>query len=96
MRSVGIKALKNRLSEYVRLAATGETILITDRDRVVAELSPPGPTRAPGLPDALLADAVRDGLVTPAAIGPSAPPSTQGVAPLRTLLGELAQDRDER
>ena len=34
MRSVGIKVLKNKLSEYVRLAANGETVLVTDRDRV--------------------------------------------------------------
>ena len=27
MRSVGIKVLNNRLSEYVRLAASGETVL---------------------------------------------------------------------
>ena len=38
MRSVGIKLLKNKLSEYIRLAAGGETVLVTDRDRVVAEL----------------------------------------------------------
>jgi antitoxin (DNA-binding transcriptional repressor) of toxin-antitoxin stability system len=30
MRAVGIKSLKNRLSEYVRLAAAGETVLVTD------------------------------------------------------------------
>ena len=34
MRSVGIKLLKNKLSEYIRLAAGGETVLVTDRDRV--------------------------------------------------------------
>ena len=33
MRSVGIKVLKNRLSEYVRIAEGGETVLVTDRDR---------------------------------------------------------------
>ena len=33
MRTVGLKILKNKLSEYVRLAAAGETIVITDRDR---------------------------------------------------------------
>jgi len=38
MRAVGLKVLKNKLSEYVRLAASGETVLVTDRDRVVAEL----------------------------------------------------------
>ena len=38
MRAVGLKTLKNKLSEYVRLVAGGETVLVTDRDRVVAEL----------------------------------------------------------
>ena len=41
MRAVGIKTLKNKLSEYVRLAAAGETVLISDRDRGVAQLGPP-------------------------------------------------------
>ena len=38
MRVVGLKILKNKLSEYVRAAAAGETVLVTDRDRVIAEL----------------------------------------------------------
>ncbi|OGQ26817.1 MAG: hypothetical protein A2138_14410 [Deltaproteobacteria bacterium RBG_16_71_12] len=40
MKAVGIKQLKARLSEYVRLAHQGETILVTDRDEIVAELRP--------------------------------------------------------
>jgi antitoxin (DNA-binding transcriptional repressor) of toxin-antitoxin stability system len=47
MKSVGVKQLKARLSEYIRLVRTGETVLITDRDEVVAELRPAhrhGPT----------------------------------------------------
>jgi antitoxin (DNA-binding transcriptional repressor) of toxin-antitoxin stability system len=40
MKSVGVKQLKARLSEYIRLVKTGETVLITDRDEVVAELRP--------------------------------------------------------
>jgi len=40
MKAVGIKQLKARLSEYLRLAKGGETILVTDRDEVVAELRP--------------------------------------------------------
>ena len=43
MRTVGLKILKNKLSEYVRLAAAGETIVVTDRNRVVAEIVPPRP-----------------------------------------------------
>ena len=34
--------MKNRLSELVRRAARGETILVTDRGRVVAQLTRPG------------------------------------------------------
>ena len=41
MRVVGIKQLKARLSEYIRLAKAGETVLVTERDEVVAELRPP-------------------------------------------------------
>jgi antitoxin (DNA-binding transcriptional repressor) of toxin-antitoxin stability system len=40
MKVVGIKQLKARLSEYVRLAKAGETVLVTERDEVVAELRP--------------------------------------------------------
>jgi hypothetical protein len=48
VRSVGLKTLKNKLREYVRLAAGGETVLVTDRDRVVAEIGPPHPLEARG------------------------------------------------
>jgi prevent-host-death family protein len=40
MRSVGVKVLKEKLSEYLRLASSGETVLVTDRNRVIAELVP--------------------------------------------------------
>ncbi len=40
MKAVGVKQLKARLSEYLRLVKAGQTILVTDRDEVVAELHP--------------------------------------------------------
>jgi prevent-host-death family protein len=40
MKVVGIRQLKARLSEYVRLAKAGETVLVTERGKVVAELRP--------------------------------------------------------
>jgi len=40
MKAVGIKQLKARLSEYVRLAKAGEIVLITERNSVVAEIRP--------------------------------------------------------
>jgi antitoxin (DNA-binding transcriptional repressor) of toxin-antitoxin stability system len=39
---VGLRELKNRLSEYVREVRAGEGVLVTDRGEVVAELVPPG------------------------------------------------------
>jgi len=97
MRVVGIKVLKNKLSEYVRLvAATGETVLVTDRDRVVAELVPPQGGRATGVSDARLAEAVRHGWLTPP-VGSAGPiPAGAPVAPLGELVAELRGDRDGR
>jgi len=42
MKSVGVRELKNRLSEYIREVRSGEVVLVTDRGDVVAELIPPG------------------------------------------------------
>lgn len=36
--NVGIRELKARLSEYVKLAAAGENVLVTDRGKPVARL----------------------------------------------------------
>jgi antitoxin (DNA-binding transcriptional repressor) of toxin-antitoxin stability system len=96
MRAVGLRVLKNRLSEYVRLAAAGETILVTDRERVVAELVPPREGRAPWATDALLADAVRRGWLTPALGHASGPLPRRPVATLEDLLGELDEARSDR
>ena len=94
---MGIKALNNRLSQYIRLAASGETVLVTDRDRVVAEIGPPRETRSPFLADAMLAEAVRAGWLTPPALPTTGePPASKPVAPLSDLLRELDDDRNDR
>ena len=95
MRSVGLKVLKNRLSEYVRLASHGEVVLVTDRETVVAELRPPE-GRGPGTSDAVLAEAMRRGWLSAPVVGRGAPPPRQPVAPLATILSELDADRGER
>jgi len=54
MKTMGIRELKNRLSEVVRAVKGGERILITDRGTVVAELVPPGrPGTDPSVPPGL-------------------------------------------
>jgi len=93
MRAVGLKVLKNRLSEYVRLAASGETVLVTDRERVVAELIPPRDGRAELVRDAILVEAVRNGWLTPALGAPQESVPRRPVASLDQLLAELEHDR---
>ena len=97
MRSVGLKALNNQLSRYVRMAAAGETVLVTDRDRVVAEIVPPREERSPFIADALLADAVRKGLLTPPATKGAGPPvKPPPIMSLDELLRDLDADRQDR
>lgn len=97
MRTVGLKVLKNKLSEYVRIASQGERVLIADRDRVVAELVPPEPGRVERVSDAVLAGLVREGVVTPA-LSPGRPLRLNHArdTTLSELLGELGADRADR
>ena len=95
MRTVGLKVLKNRLSEYIRAVANGETVLVTDRDRVVAELRPPQ-GRGPLASDAVLAEAMRRGWLTAPLLVREGPPPRLSVAPLDEVLGELDADRGDR
>lgn len=95
MRAVGLKVLKNKLSEYVKLAAGGETVLVTDRDRVVAELSPPRPGRAEQVTDAALAELVQIGTLRPPLLGEGVPPR-RPVAVWADLQRELDADREDR
>ena len=46
MTTVGIRVLKNHLSEYVRIAQSGERVTVTSRGTPVADLVPHAP---PGL-----------------------------------------------
>ena len=55
MITVGIRELKNRLSEYLRLVRAGELVQVTDRGTVVAEIRSPGQTKdAERIPEGLL------------------------------------------
>jgi antitoxin (DNA-binding transcriptional repressor) of toxin-antitoxin stability system len=96
MRSVGLKVLKNKLSEYVRLAAGGETVLVTDRDRVVAELVPPQLRRSKLSDDELIALGAREGWLTPARNPSREPPPRKPVMPFDELMRDLDRDREDR
>ena len=95
MVTVGLKILKNKLSEYVRLAAAGETILITDRGRAVAEIIPPQPKTTK---ENFIERGVREGWLTPAKNRGGLPPRPKPVPGLsfEQLMGDLEHDREDR
>lgn len=100
MKTVGVRELKNRLSEYLRQARAGENILVTDRGQVVAELSPPGQGSAdPSVPAGLQALA-RRGLVVIGTPGgqdlyPAIPRSRRRKGK-RTVADLLREERGDR
>jgi antitoxin (DNA-binding transcriptional repressor) of toxin-antitoxin stability system len=101
MKAVGIKVLKDNLSKYLKQVQGGETILVTDRDEVIAEIH--RPTRhVPGKVSrvqAFLEDEARRGSVTLASTRTK--PSLQSLRELprprvpidiQGLLGEIRAD----
>ncbi len=63
MKTVGLRELKNHLSAYVRLVRAGETVVVTDRNEIIAELMPPNALQREA---AGLAGLARKGELTPA------------------------------
>ena len=71
-------------------------MLVTDRDRIVAEIVPPHGGRSPLIADALLAEAVRKGWIRPPAVPGTTPPPRKPVMAFDELMQELQQDRADR
>ena len=103
MRTVAIAALRSKLNEYVLAAEAGETLLVTDRDRVVAELSPPRQRSGDACKEAFLERGAREGWLTRAKRdrteplpdrGPP-PPDAPGI-PFEVLMADLADAREDR
>ena len=58
MKTVNVATLKAKLSEYIRLARSGERIRILDRRRVVADLSGASLTEAERLARSLVEEGI--------------------------------------
>jgi prevent-host-death family protein len=93
MQTVGLKILKNKLSEYVRLAAAGETVVITNRGRAVAEIVLPRKES-----ESVIERGVREGWIRPAKkpFQPLPPRKPVPGLTLEHLLADLDRDREDR
>jgi prevent-host-death family protein len=86
MADVGIRELKQHLSEYLDRAEHGETLRVTDRGRPKAMLGPvPGRAR--------IEDGIRTGWITPGTGAPLGPAPRSRAS--RRVLDVLAEDRGE-
>lgn len=96
MKSVNIAELKNRLSRYLRAVRRGESLLVRDRDRVIARIEPAGPRDALlGDDEARLADLERRGILRR-----GSGPITKELLARRPhvkadVVGALLRERDE-
>jgi prevent-host-death family protein len=86
MADIGIRELKQHLSEYLDRAERGETLRVTDRGRPKAMLGPvPGRAR--------IDDGIRTGWITPGTGAPLARVPRSKAS--RPVLAVLAEDRGE-
>ena len=63
LKTVGVRELKNRLSEYLREVRLGTTILVTDRGTAIAEIREPSMGSAPLANNSLLQAWIDEGKV---------------------------------
>jgi hypothetical protein len=65
LKTVGIKELKNNLSSYLREVRSGSTVLVSDRNDIVAELHEPySRIKTAGSANPLLLDWAQSGIVS--------------------------------
>lgn len=87
MEKVGVRQLRNRLSEYIKKAQSGESVIVTDRGKSVAMLLPP-PERDP---DEVLWRLVAQGFASWGGgkpRGASNPPVIKGKSVAQTVIEE--------
>jgi prevent-host-death family protein len=92
MSAVGLRELKNQLSRYVQQARSGETVLITDRGEVVAELSPPRKRSVTGEALTTLEEMRRKGLLHGGGVNDPSLYPLLGRALKRTSASRLLDD----
>ena len=95
MKAVGIRELKSKLSQYLRDVKDGETVLVTERGQVIAEIARAGGLREPrGTADLALARLSRLVTVTRSASNdPGVYPSTEVRTPPGTAQRLIDEER---
>jgi antitoxin (DNA-binding transcriptional repressor) of toxin-antitoxin stability system len=96
MKTVDIKEVETRFSEYVREVRGGEGILLTDGGEVVAELWPPTPSEARASVPGLAALARRGRLTLNKTNAPDLYPPLPPIMVTGSTEEFLAEEREDR
>lgn len=97
MQTVGVRDLKARLSQFLKEVQRGETILVTDRGRVVAELRSPTVAARPSTAlERAVADLAAQGVLRLAEPTPDPYPASPIESPTGTAAGLLSRERGDR
>lgn len=96
MKTAGIRELKNKISDYLRLVRSGESVLVTDRGEAIAEICPLGYSPLPKDMPARLVEMFRKGQLAlgapnDAAAYPMLPPALAVPAASRLLDEERGE-----
>jgi antitoxin (DNA-binding transcriptional repressor) of toxin-antitoxin stability system len=96
MKTVKIAELKNRLSYYLRRVQRGESLLVCDRDRVIARIERVGPEAAVPARDAEWLERLeRRGVIRRGTGKPSRTWLARRPAAGADVVAALLRDRDE-
>ena len=97
IKTVGVKELKNKLSAYLREVRGGVRVLVSDRNRVIAELREPGARYGAATKiDPVLAEWIEAGIVRMPTRPKEPLPETPVRLPEGTAKEILDQDRGDR
>jgi prevent-host-death family protein len=96
MKVVGVRELKDRLSEYLRMARSGEEVIVTDRGEVIAELRKVDPSKSTTQLDPNLMASVSQGSISlGAANDPAVYPQMPRLMKRHSVLQLLEEERRE-
>lgn len=96
MKTVGVKELKNNLSAYLRMVQAGYSVLVTDRNEVIAEIREPLAVGGLELSNPLLGLLAKEGKIKLPIKGKKKKLTKSSVkSKAGTVLSLLEEDRNE-
>jgi antitoxin (DNA-binding transcriptional repressor) of toxin-antitoxin stability system len=97
IKTVGVRELKNKLSAYLRDVRAGTRVLVSDRNRVIAELHEPRAAYGVGSSfDPQMEEWIETGVVTPPSVEKTPLPKSPISSPGLDIQSMIDADREDK